>query len=92
LASVCFVLALSTYRHGFQLRIAGLLWTPVLVILIILFLVLYGIFGFFGSEVLVELGLGGPIFLAGIIFMQLLDKSVRNKLERRLEELLDIDI
>lgn len=92
LASVCFVLALSTYRHGFQLRVAGLLWTPVLVILIILFLILYGIFGFFGSEVLVNLGLGGPLFLAGIIFMQLLDKTVREKLEKKLEELLNIDI
>jgi cephalosporin-C deacetylase-like acetyl esterase len=92
LASVCFVLALSAYRHRFQLRVAGLLWTPVLVILVILFLTLFGIFGFFGSGILVELGLGGPIFLAGIILMQLLDKTFRSKLEQRIEELLNIEI
>ncbi|MFX1482247.1 MAG: alpha/beta hydrolase family protein [Promethearchaeota archaeon] len=95
MAGLCFVLALSAYRHGFQFRVAGMLWTPVLAILIILFLILYGIFDFFGSEVLVELGWGGPIFLAGIILMQLLDKTVRSKLEKKLEELeefLNIDI
>ena len=86
-ASLCLVLALSSYRHRFQFRVAGLMWTPVLVILIILFIVMSAIFGFFGTLVLLDLGPGGPVFLAGIILMQLLDKTVRDRLERRLERI-----
>jgi pimeloyl-ACP methyl ester carboxylesterase len=86
IASLCFVLSLSAYRHRFQFKVAGLLWTPVLIALVILFIVLTAIFGFFGTLTLVDLGVGGPVFLSGIVIMQLLDKTVRERIERRIEQ------
>ena len=47
--SICFILALSAYRHRFEYRSAGILWSPVLATLIVLFIILYAMFGFFGS-------------------------------------------
>ncbi len=85
--SICFVLALSAYRHRVQFRVAGMLWTPMLIVLIILFIILSAVFGFFGSLVLVNIGPGGPVFLAGIILMLILDKIVRKKLESRIKHI-----
>lgn len=85
--SISFILALSVYRHRFDFKIAGFLWTPILISLIILFIVLSAIFGFFGSFILVDLGPGGPVFLGGMILMQLLDKTVRDRLEKRIEKI-----
>ena len=87
--SICFILALSAYRHRFEFRTAGILWSPVLISLIILFIVLYAMFGFFGSLILVDLGLGGPVFLGGMVLMQVLDKTVRERLEKRIVEMRD---
>lgn len=87
--SICLILALSSYRHRFEIRTAGILWSPVLVSLIILFVVLYAIFGFFGSLILVDFGPGGPVFLGGMILMQLLDKTVRDRMEKRIEKVRD---
>jgi hypothetical protein len=47
------------------------------------------IFGFFGTLVLVDLGVGGLVFLLGILLMQFLDKSVRTRIEKRLERIRD---
>jgi len=87
--SICFILALSAYRHRFEFRTAGILWSSILVSLIILFVVLIAIFGFFGSLILVDLGPGGPVFMGGMILMQVLDKTVRERLEKRIVEMRD---
>jgi pimeloyl-ACP methyl ester carboxylesterase len=87
--SLCFILALSAYRNRFQFRMAGTLWSPVVIVLIILFLILSGVFGFFGSLILVDLGPGGPVFLVGMILMQVLDKTVRVRMEKRIKEVRD---
>jgi pimeloyl-ACP methyl ester carboxylesterase len=86
-ASVSFILALSAYRHQFPFRVAGILWTVILVILLILFVVLSAIFRFFGTRILVSIGIGGPLFLVGIVLMQLLDNTVRKKVENRISQM-----
>ena len=87
IASISLVLALSTFRHRFPFRVAGMLWTGILIVLIILFIALSTVFGFFGSEQIFGTGLGGPVFLGGIIMMQLLDKAVRTKVEKRISRM-----
>ena len=64
-----------------------MLWTGILIVLIILFIALSTVFGFFGSEQIFGTGLGGPVFLGGIIMMQLLDKAVRTKVEKRISRM-----
>ena len=87
IASISLILALSAYRHRFPFRVAGIVWTGILIVLIVLFIVLSAIFGFFGSEQIFDVGLGGPLFLGGIIMMQLLDKAVRERVEKRIDQM-----
>jgi len=89
IASISLVLALSTYRHRFPFRVAGILWAGILVVLILLFIILSTIFGFFGAGQIFGIGLGGPVFLGAIIMMQLLDKAVRTKVEDRISHMIE---
>jgi len=79
--SVCFIVSLSAYRHSFQFRIAEFLWIPILVVLIILDILLEAIFGFYGTGILVERGVGGSLYLLGIMIMLILDNVMRIKRE-----------
>jgi hypothetical protein len=84
LTGICFVIALSTFRHRFQFRIAVFVWLPVLVVVIILYIIFSGVFSFFGDILSIETGVGAFTLIGAIPFMQILDRFVRNRVGKLL--------
>ncbi|MBN2230685.1 MAG: acetylxylan esterase [Candidatus Thorarchaeota archaeon] len=77
LTGVCFVIALSAFRHRFQFRAAVLVWLPVLFVVIVLSIIFSGIFVYFGDLFSIETGTGAIALIGSIPLMQILDKIVK---------------
>lgn len=77
LSGICFVIALSAFRHRFQFRAAFLLWMPILVIVIILYLIFSGVYSFLGDIFTINTGIGAVALIIAIPIMQILDKIIK---------------
>jgi pimeloyl-ACP methyl ester carboxylesterase len=84
LAAVCFVIALSTFRHRFQFRTAVFVWLPVLFVVVFLYVIFSGVFGFFGDILSVATGIGAVALISAIPAMQILDRLVRARVSKSL--------
>jgi pimeloyl-ACP methyl ester carboxylesterase len=73
LAGICFIIALSAFRHRFQFRAAVFLWLPLLAVIVFLYTIFNGVFLYFGDILSVNVGLGGLALMAAIPAMQILD-------------------
>jgi cephalosporin-C deacetylase-like acetyl esterase len=82
LTGICFVIALSTFRHRFQFRTAVFVWLPVLFVVIILYIIFSGVFSFFGDILSIETGVGAVALIGAVPFMQILDRFVRAQVNR----------
>jgi pimeloyl-ACP methyl ester carboxylesterase len=82
LAGICFVIALSAFRHRFQFRTAVLLWLPLLAVIVTLYIIFSGVFLYFGDVLSVETGIGALALLVAIPAMQILDLFLRTHLIR----------
>ncbi len=77
LSGICFIIALSAFRHRFQFRAAFLLWMPILVIVIGLYLIFSGVFAVLGNLFSVNTGIGAIALISAIPSMQIMDKLVK---------------
>jgi pimeloyl-ACP methyl ester carboxylesterase len=82
LAGICFVIALSAFRHRFQFRTAVLLWLPLLAVIVTLYIIFSGVYLYFGDVLSVETGIGALALMAAIPSMQILDLLLRTHLIR----------
>ncbi len=78
LIGLCFVIALSAFRHRFLFRYVFSIWQPLLVTTVILYLVFSGIFTYFGSLFLISTGVGAIPLIVAIPLMQVLDRYLRH--------------
>lgn len=79
---ICFVLSLSAFRQNFQFRVAALLWAPVLLVLAVLYAIFSGVFAFFADLLLISTGIGGLLLLIAIPMMQIMDRVLRQYLQK----------
>jgi hypothetical protein len=84
LTGICFVIALSTFRHRFQFRMAVFIWLPVLFVVSILYIIFSGVFSFFGDILSIETGVGAVTLIGAVPFMQILDRFVRFRVSKSL--------
>jgi len=74
LTGICFVIALSAFRHRFQFRAAIMVWFPILLVVIGLYLIFSGVFSYFGDILTIRTGIGAVALIGAIPLMLILDK------------------
>ena len=77
LSGICFVIALSAFRHRFQFRAAFLLWMPILLVVVFLYLTFSGVYSFLGDIFSINTGIGAIALIVAIPMMQILDKILK---------------
>lgn len=79
LTGICFVIAISAFRHRFQSRAAFFLWFPILLIVIGLYMIFSGVFAFLGDIFSINTGIGAVALISAIPAMQIMDKYLKTR-------------
>jgi pimeloyl-ACP methyl ester carboxylesterase len=82
LTGICFIIAVSAFRHRFQFRAAVFLWLPLLAAIVILYIIFSGVFLYFGDTLSVDTGIGAFALMAAIPAMQIFDGLVRTHVNK----------